>query len=174
MTPILGLGYARPLEPPDLYKLEDDRSAKYIADKIVASFERRRKAAEDYNARLVSGEVGAGWRKVWWAVKGNRDHLERKWREVDGRRKASLVLAMNDAVKWWFWSSGLLRVIGDTAQVTSPLVVKVCTYQSPLPAFDRTSHRLSSSSPPNLTTLGSPGPQHRPLGKASAWRYASL
>jgi hypothetical protein len=38
-----------------------------------------------------------------------------------------LVLALNDSVKWWFWSAGLLKLVGDTAQVTSPLVMKVCT-----------------------------------------------
>lgn len=43
------------------------------------------------------------------------------------RKRASLTLAMNDAVFVWFWSSGVLKVLGDTAQVTSPLLVKVCT-----------------------------------------------
>jgi hypothetical protein len=28
--------------------------------------------------------------------------------------------AMNDSVKWWFWSSGILKVLNDTAPVTSP------------------------------------------------------
>ncbi|KAG7096565.1 hypothetical protein E1B28_003986 [Marasmius oreades] len=31
---------------------------------------------------------------------------------------------MNDSVKWWFWSGGLFKVLGDTAQITSPLLVK--------------------------------------------------
>jgi len=31
---------------------------------------------------------------------------------------------MNDSVALWFWSAGVLKVIGDTAQITSPLVVK--------------------------------------------------
>jgi hypothetical protein len=125
MTPLLSLGYARPLEAPDLYKLQDHRSATAIADKINASFEARQKKADAYNARLASGEVKPGWRAVWWFIRGNRKEREKRWRDVTGKKKASLAYALNDSVKWWFWSAGILKVISDTAQVTSPLLVKV-------------------------------------------------
>ncbi|KAF5382133.1 hypothetical protein D9615_004305 [Tricholomella constricta] len=125
VTPLLSLGYARPLEAPDLYKLQANRGAAYIAERINASFDRRYKEAEEYNTRLANGEVRPGWWKnVVWTFSGRRQEKEKKWREVDGKRKASLIWAMNDSVKWWFWSSGLLKVVGDTAQVTSPLLVK--------------------------------------------------
>jgi hypothetical protein len=114
ITPLLALGYHRPLEAPDLYKLPDDRAAAYIADKIVASFEARRRKAHSYNARLASGDVKAGWRALWWTLTGNRTEREKRWREIDGRQKASLVFAMNDSVKWWFWSGGLLKVVSQT------------------------------------------------------------
>ena len=42
------------------------------------------------------------------------------------RKRASLVFAMNDSVKWWFWTGGLFKLISDVAQITSPLLVKVC------------------------------------------------
>ena len=35
MTSLLGLGYARPLEATDLYKLQSERGATHIADKRV-------------------------------------------------------------------------------------------------------------------------------------------
>ncbi|KAG6817159.1 hypothetical protein H0H87_012120 [Tephrocybe sp. NHM501043] len=125
VTPLLGLGYARPLEAPDLYKLQDSRSAAYIAEKINTSFDRRHREAQEYNARLETGEISPGlWRKTFWMLSGKRDEKEKKWREVDGKKRASLIWAMNDSVKWWFWSGGVLKVIGDTAQVTSPLLVK--------------------------------------------------
>ena len=146
ISPLMLLGYSRPLEATDLYKLPDDRSSAQIADKILASFEARRKKANDYNSRLANGAVKAGWRTVWWTLRGNKTEREKKWRELDGKRKASLAYAMNDSVKWWvsnfqfstakyclsrtkcnmvqFWSAGILKVIGDTAQVTSPLVLK--------------------------------------------------
>jgi hypothetical protein len=126
MTPLLSLGYARPLEASDLYKLQDNRSAAYIADKINTSYEARKKKADAYNVRLANGEINPGWRVVWWSIRRNRKDRERKWREVTGRKKASLTYALNDSVKWWFWSAGILKLIGDIAQVTSPLLVKVC------------------------------------------------
>ncbi|KAG6832807.1 hypothetical protein H0H92_009426 [Tricholoma furcatifolium] len=125
LTPLLGLGYARPLEAPDLYKLQGHRSAAYIAEEINASFDRRYKEAQEYNARLENGEIGPGlWKTAVWTLSGRREEKEKRWREVDGKKQASLIWAMNDSVKWWFWTGGILKVFGDTAQVTSPLLVK--------------------------------------------------
>ena len=123
---LMALGYARPLEATDLWKLQEHRSAAVIAEKISASFDARRKRANEYNARLVNGDVKPSLRqRAWWTLRGKRAEREKHWREVTGQKKPSLALAMNDSVFVWFWSSGILKVIGDTAQVTSPLVVKV-------------------------------------------------
>ena len=126
ITPLLSLGFVRPLQPEDLYTLQDDRAAAYIADRITASFDKRCADADAYNAKLDNGEIRPGLLRVaWWSIRGRREDREKNWREKSGRKVPSLVFAMNDSVKWWFWSAGLLKVIGDTAQVTSPLVVKV-------------------------------------------------
>lgn len=124
VTPLLSLGYARPLEAPDLYKLQDQHASIRTANLVLESFKRRRKEAQEYNARLEGGKVKPGLRAIWWAVRGNRAAREKTWRERDGKHKASLILAMNDSIKWFFWSGGVLKVIADIAQVTSPLVVK--------------------------------------------------
>lgn len=126
ITSLLALGYARPLEAPDLWKLQPNRSAALIAEKMNKSFEMRRQKANEYNARLASGEISPGWRALWWMLQGNRAEREKQWREKDGRRKPSLTLAINDSVKYWFWSGGVLKVLGDTATILTPLVVKVC------------------------------------------------
>ncbi|KAG1831992.1 ABC transporter [Suillus subalutaceus] len=124
ITPLLSLGYARPLESSDLYRLQEERGALPIADAILTSFKTRKKKAAEYNERLAKGEVGPGLKGLWWSIQGVRAEREKQWREKDGKRKASLILAMNDSIFWWFWSAGVLKVIGDTAQITSPLVVK--------------------------------------------------
>ncbi|KAF8907317.1 ABC transporter [Gymnopilus junonius] len=124
ITPLLGLGYARPLEATDLYKLPNTRGAAVIAKAIEDSFDRRVKEAEEYNAKLARGGISPGLKGLWWSIRGQREQKEAEWREKTGRKRASLTWAINDSVKWWFWSAGLLKVIGDTAQVTSPLVVK--------------------------------------------------
>ena len=101
ITPLLSLGYSRPLEVSDLYKLQDDHSAAHIAEKILESFEARRILANEYNECLANGNVKAGWRNIVWTLKGNRADREKHWREVGGKQKASLALAMNDSIKWF-------------------------------------------------------------------------
>lgn len=107
LSSLLALGYARPLEAPDLYKLQDDRGAASIGRQITASYERRKKEAQEYNARLANGQISPGWRVVWWTLQGKRTVREQTWRNKDGRKKASLTLALNDSVKWYAVNSDL-------------------------------------------------------------------
>lgn len=124
MTPILSLGYYRPLESSDLWKLQDDRGAAHIAKLINESFDSRVLQAQEYNERLANGEIGPGLKGIWWSMTGNRAAKEKEWREKTGKKTASLAWALNDSVKWWFWSAGLFKLIGDLSQVTNPLVLK--------------------------------------------------
>ncbi|KAI0360140.1 P-loop containing nucleoside triphosphate hydrolase protein [Trametes cingulata] len=124
ITSLMALGYARPLEASDLYKLQDHRAAAVVAEKITKSFEARQAAAAEYNARLERGEISPGLKGIWWSIRGNQAEREKQWREKDGKKRASLTLALNDSVKWWFWTGGLMKLVADCAQVTSPLLVK--------------------------------------------------
>ncbi|KAH0833242.1 ABC transporter [Lanmaoa asiatica] len=146
LSPLMSLGYTRPLVASDLYKLPDERSSARFANAILTSFERRRKAAAIYNERLENGQIGPGVIKcLWWSIRGVRAEREKAWRKRDGKRKASLALSMNDSVKWLFWSAGILKVIGDIAQITSPLVLKaIITF-----AMDSyVGHIVGTSTPP--------------------------
>jgi len=125
ITPILSLGYARPLDPEDLYKLQDNRKSKVIADKITNSFSARIAKANAYNEKLINGEISPGIRKLWWILRGNANERERLWRTKYGQKKASLVLAMNDGVAWWFWTAGVMKCLADSSQILTPLLVKV-------------------------------------------------
>ena len=155
LNSLMTLGYARPLEASDLWKLQDHRSAGVIAESILTSFDARRKKADQYNARLASGEIKAplSLRVMSWLRRDGEERLKR-WREKDGKAKPSLTLAMNDAVKWWFWSGGVLKVIGDTAQITSPLILKVAFMIYDLLLWHlHSSFSTSSSLQLNLTLL---------------------
>jgi len=143
ISPLMRLGYSRPLEATDLYKLQDDRSSGVIAEKIVRSFEERQKRAAEYNTRLVNGEISPGLKGIWWSIRGQRQEREREWREKTGRRKASFAFAVNDSVFWLFWSAGILRLISDVSMITVPLLVKVISVHSPCPwilTFELGSH----------------------------------
>ena len=126
MSGLMALGYARPLQASDLWKLQEHRSSEVIAKTILDSFETRRRKADEYNTRLANGEIKPPLRlRLMSRLRGDGDERLKRWVEKDGRKQPSLTLAINDSIKWWFWSGGLLKVIGDTAQGTSPLVVRV-------------------------------------------------
>jgi len=127
------LGYSRPLGATDLYKLQDDRSSGIIAERIIRSFTKRQREAAEYNSRLANGEISPGIKGTWWSIRGQRQEREKEWREKTGKKKASLTLAVNDSVFWFFWSAGILRLISDVALITSPLLVKVSFVPLPCP-----------------------------------------
>jgi ATP-binding cassette subfamily C (CFTR/MRP) protein 1 len=125
LTEIMHLGYARTLQATDLWKLDDSRSAAHLSAKLDASWARRTAAADEYNARLTAGEIAPSlWLRTQWTVRGRREERERQWREADGRAVPSLAWAMNDVFGFQFWSAGLFKVFGDTAQLMSPLVIR--------------------------------------------------
>ena len=126
------LGYSRPLEATDLYKLQDDRASGVIADKIIRSFEERKKKADEYNTRLANGEISPGLKRFWWSIRGQRQEREKEWREKTGKKKPSLTRAANDSVFWFFWIGGVFRLISDVSLITSPLLVKVVSIPSQL------------------------------------------
>ncbi|SJX60774.1 probable YOR1-ABC transporter [Sporisorium reilianum f. sp. reilianum] len=88
MTPIMVLGYQRPLEATDLWALSDDLSAKQLGGQLNKDWERRVRQAKDYNAKLVSGEIRPGWtRRASWALRstlnpkgGSPKQREASWR----------------------------------------------------------------------------------------------
>jgi hypothetical protein len=114
---------SRPLEATDLYKLHDHRASGAIAERIAMSFEKRQN--QEHNTRLSNGEISPGLKGVWWSIRGRRQESEREWKEKTGEKKASLTLAVNDSVFWFWWSAGILRPISDASLITSPLLVKV-------------------------------------------------
>ncbi len=119
------LGYARPLEASDLWKLQEHRSSEVIANAILDSFEARRRKVDKYNTRLANGEIKPPLRlRLMSALWKDGEERLRQWVEKDGRKQPSLTLAINDSIKWWFWSGGIMKVVSDTAQGTSPLVVR--------------------------------------------------
>jgi len=131
MSTILSQGYARPLHPDDMYDLGGGRSSALYAKRLVDSFERRREDANAFNTRLQAGQVNRKAKRNFLGMKKQQgpetpDELEQRM------RKPSLILAMNDAVFWWFWTGGLFRLVADVGTIISPLLVKVCDQSTSL------------------------------------------
>lgn len=116
IQPLLLVGYQRPLQPTDLWKLPEELEAGPLADALMDNFNRRRKNVEDWNKAIDDGSFKpSALRRTWWRAQkamGRGDGT--------GKRKIGLAMALSDTFRWRFWSSGFIKVIGDTAQVRAP------------------------------------------------------
>ena len=132
LSPIMTLGYQRALQATDLWKMDPSREASGLTDRFDESWTRRCKAAEEWNIRLEKGEISPPLRlKASWTIKaltgGPRvEDMVRAWQLGDGKKEASIALALNDVLGKEFWAGGIFKVIGDTSQLMGPLIAKVC------------------------------------------------
>jgi ATP-binding cassette subfamily C (CFTR/MRP) protein 1 len=154
VTPLMTLGYQRPLMATDLWKMDKTREARLLSDKFMDAYTRREIEAKAYNARLLdptdpvqpsrlqrfkwhleltlhprrhkisSIPIGNGIDGPKLSSKAQRMHvLEEEWRQGSGRRKASIVMSLNETMSG-FWAGGLYKVLGDVAQLMCPLLTK--------------------------------------------------
>ena len=126
ITDIMVLGYQRTLQASDLHKLDSSREVKSLSENFEAAWARRVEAAAKWNAKLDRDEVSPSiLKRMTWVVRAipsEKDHtqtrgyserrlaLEQRWREVEGRKEASLAWALNDVFGWSFWLGGVFKV----------------------------------------------------------------
>nr|ODN94507.1 ATP-binding cassette transporter YOR1 [Cryptococcus depauperatus CBS 7855] len=125
ISPMMALGSARPLQATDLWKMDQARSAKPLSGKLLAMYAARTQMAKDYNARLQDPNNALPlFRRIIYAVLPGGKQREKDYREKHGKKHASLVMALVDVFGWYFLSAGFIKVIGDTCQAMTPLVIK--------------------------------------------------
>ncbi|SCV70351.1 BQ2448_1745 [Microbotryum intermedium] len=121
IQPLLVLGYKRQLAVTDLPKMDKTRESALLADRFLEHFERRKNKAKAWNAALEDGSyTPRRLQKMRWRLW----HRMTGFGSPDGKREIGLAWALSDVFFWEFWSAGLFKVVGDLAQVTSPLVTK--------------------------------------------------
>ena len=156
VTPLMTLGYQRPLMATDLWKMDKTREARLLSDKFMEAYTRRELEAKTYNVGLIdhvnpvrpsqlqrfkwhlqltihprrhknaSLPVANGFHNAGTEATSKAQRLqilEEEWRHHSGRRKASIVMSLNETMSG-FWAGGLYKVIGDTAQLMCPLLTK--------------------------------------------------
>lgn len=114
------LGYQRALQATDLWKVAPEQEASYLSDKLEAAWSKRVNAAEKWNAGLDDGTVNPPILvRFSWSLKAlsrgreyhaRRAALEKRWRQVDARRQASLAWSLNDVLGPFFWLGGASKV----------------------------------------------------------------
>lgn len=130
--------------------MDESRKSQILADKLGAAWDKRRAAADRWNAALDSGEKKAGAsRRLWWKVKSRGDKERIRALDAAWRKRAhytpNLVWALSDVFGFQFWlggahilfggcrlcsliiviSTGLFKITGDMSQLGGPLVSKV-------------------------------------------------
>lgn len=125
ISPLMTLGYQRPLQATDLWKIDDKRTAAVLGEKLQNAYDKRQQKAREWNERLDAGKIKPSWyKKLYWRMgKGSYDDKYERW-ERRQRRHASLMWSLSSVVGWWFWGGGLSKVIGDNSQLMGPLVSK--------------------------------------------------
>ncbi|KAJ4467870.1 ABC protein [Lentinula aciculospora] len=139
IDPMMVLGYQRTLQASDLWKMDHSQESGYLSEQLDAAWARRAQAAEEWNVKLASGELRPGLiRRAAWQIQATlnfgqivdgrrnerRKELERRWREIDGRKEPSLAWSLNDVFGSMFWIAGIYKVLSDTGQMMSPLLAK--------------------------------------------------
>lgn len=121
----MALGSARPLQATDLWKMDEDRSAGVLSERLVNHFIERQRKAKEFNENLADPNFRLPWKqRMSFALRPNGGKREAEYREKTGKRKASLAWALSDTFGWYFWSAGFIKFTGDLAQAFSPLVIR--------------------------------------------------
>lgn len=119
--------------------MDETRETATLSQKLIDSWERRTREANEWNRRLENGEIQPSfWARAMWTYealvprKGNsgnvlqrRRAIKAKWFAETGKKKPSLSWSLNDTFGMHFWLGGMFKVFGDTSQLMSPLIVKV-------------------------------------------------
>lgn len=153
ITPLMALGYQRPLAKEDLWQLGERHRSEHLADTMIGHWERRYAEMVSWNARLDSGEYKPSvLRRGWWKTR-SKIGLGR----ADGRKNVpELYWALSDTFKLQWWSAGLLKVIADTLSVTSLLVTRRI--------IEFATSRYAAS-------RGVPGYTAEPIGHGVGWAF---
>lgn len=105
--------------------MDEPRRAVYLADKFQNAYKRRRKIAEEYNRRLDTGDMKPSvFRRAYWTCTPGAAKAKREAWLRNKRRKAKIVWCLTETVGLFFWGGGASKVVGDMAQLCSPLVSK--------------------------------------------------
>ncbi|PWN51467.1 putative ABC transporter [Violaceomyces palustris] len=116
---LLTVGYTRPLDEQDLFKLGQEKASKLTGDRLLRSFDERWSRQRSRSVQI--------------------DHQDKQEgnppppppppppptvRVFGLWELPILVLAMNDVISSFFWLGGLMKLLSDVGTITSPLLVR--------------------------------------------------
>lgn len=125
VSPILSLGYQRPLQSTDLWAIDPSRQAALLSANFDASWKRRQREAGEHNDRLDRGEIrpSLALRTKWLFGKGSAAEREREWRAGEGRKNARFYMAIIEQFRVFYGLAVFFKIIGDTCQLSEPYLL---------------------------------------------------
>ena len=127
LQPLMILGAQRPLQPTDLYKMDEKRTAKVLSEKFELDWARRIAKCQEYNAKVAKGEIKLPLKQrllSWRLGKEQKEKRWKQWCEKDGKRQPNFFWAALNIAGWRLWSAAVFRFFSDTLQTFSPLLLK--------------------------------------------------
>ncbi|KLO19493.1 multidrug resistance-associated ABC transporter [Schizopora paradoxa] len=142
LTPILSVGFSRPLEKEDLYTLPTRRHAHNLTDRIERAFYSRvppEKRPRGFSFGVEENAAPSAGRgsdpqgekdteaqtnveeKAGELYEGKRGRKNRRTKKYD----SSLLQAIHSAFFWRWWGAGLMLLLADTLKTTTPLVTRL-------------------------------------------------
>ncbi|EJD45444.1 ATP-dependent bile acid permease [Auricularia subglabra TFB-10046 SS5] len=125
VTPLLIVGFTRPLQKDDLWEIDDGKKITHIADGVRERYDAR--AAKAPSAPATSSVPSEASRDV--DIEKQPEPAppapaptEQAAEAAQKQNKAALISALHAAFWRWIWLSGGLKLIADALTVTSPLV----------------------------------------------------
>ncbi|KAL1410703.1 hypothetical protein Q8F55_001645 [Vanrija albida] len=145
LDPLMVVGFKRPLESADLWKMDESRQAEVVCQRLLGNIAKRQAARKAYNEQLATAKPSA-WRRARWATKAvyrrklgsdfaaygpDSTHAERvatleaEWRAKSGKRGggAAIARALLDSFPAIWWAAPY-KLISDAIIITSPLLTK--------------------------------------------------
>ncbi|TYJ53514.1 hypothetical protein B9479_005845 [Cryptococcus floricola] len=123
ISPMMALGSARPLQDTDLWKMDDGRSADTFSRKLLTAYKQRTERANEYNAHILEAPIPRS-KRILYSVLPNGEKREKAYREKLQKKRASLLMSLYDTFGWFYMSSGVIKMFGDTCQAVTPLLIR--------------------------------------------------
>jgi ATP-binding cassette, subfamily C (CFTR/MRP), member 1 len=135
LSPLISLGYRRPLEVGDLWKMDPSRESGHLSRLLDIAWSQEQDRMTHIRRDLIEGRSKPPFLyRLTWRIKATFDcqyeTLTADWQKRQEEKSPSLVRALFSVFGRKFLLAGLFKVVSDTSQITTPILVKVSSSSS--------------------------------------------
>ncbi|PVF95679.1 ABC protein [Serendipita vermifera] len=131
LSPLISLGYRRPLEVGDLWKMDPGRESGYLSELLNISWLQEQEEMTNMKRDVDAGVLQPPrLKRIVWSLRTMfRGQPEpevplQSWKQEQIEKQPSLVKVLFSVFGKRFWLAGFFKVVSDTSQITAPILVK--------------------------------------------------